>query len=199
MCLSLTYFTWYDNLWVHPCCCKWHYFILFNGWIIFHCIYIHTPDLILLLFFKIQLFSHSLFRRLKVKMWALPPSSKKYPMPLSNILAITLLFSLPMLTTHSCKRHGVKTPLYLVIQRKYMVTQKTLISLSLASMTERIRGKRIIFIPSYCYCCYVASVMSDTVRSHRWKPTRLPHPWDSPGKSTGVNISLKFFFLPLSH
>ena len=132
-------------------------------------------------------------------MWALPPSSKKYPMPLSNILAITLLFSLPMLTTHSCKRHGVKTPLYLVIQRKYMVTQKTLTSLSLASMTERIRGKRIIFIPSYCYCCYVASVMSDTVRSHRWKPTRLPHPWDSPGKSTGVNISLKFFFLPLSH
>ena len=107
-------------------------------------------------------------------------------MPLSNILAITLLFSLPMLTTHSCKRHGVKTPLYLVIQRKYMVTQKTLTSLSLASMTERIRGKRIIFIPSYCYCCYVASVMSDAVRSHRWKPTRLPHPWDSPGKSTGV-------------
>ena len=21
---------------------------------------------------------------------------------------------------------------------------------------------------------------------HRWKPTRLPHPWDSPGKKTGV-------------
>ena len=28
--------------------------------------------------------------------------------------------------------------------------------------------------------------MSDSVGSHRWKPTRLPHPWDSPGKSTGV-------------
>ena len=28
--------------------------------------------------------------------------------------------------------------------------------------------------------------MSDAVRPHRWKPTRLPHPWDSPGKSTGV-------------
>ena len=28
--------------------------------------------------------------------------------------------------------------------------------------------------------------MSDSVRSHRWKPTRLPHPWDSPDKSTGV-------------
>ena len=28
--------------------------------------------------------------------------------------------------------------------------------------------------------------MSDSVRSHRWQPTRLPHPWDSPGKNTGV-------------
>ena len=25
-----------------------------------------------------------------------------------------------------------------------------------------------------------------TVRPHRWKPTRFPHPWDSPGKNTGV-------------
>ena len=28
--------------------------------------------------------------------------------------------------------------------------------------------------------------MSDSVRSHRWQHTRLPHPWDSPGKNTGV-------------
>ena len=28
--------------------------------------------------------------------------------------------------------------------------------------------------------------MSDSVRPHRGQPTRLPHPWDSPGKSTGV-------------
>ena len=28
--------------------------------------------------------------------------------------------------------------------------------------------------------------MSDSVRPHRWKPTRLPHPWDSPDKNTGV-------------
>ena len=25
-----------------------------------------------------------------------------------------------------------------------------------------------------------------TLRPHRQKPTRLPHPWDSPGKNTGV-------------
>ena len=28
--------------------------------------------------------------------------------------------------------------------------------------------------------------MSDSVWSHRWQPTRLPSPWDSPGKNTGV-------------
>ena len=28
--------------------------------------------------------------------------------------------------------------------------------------------------------------MSDSVRPHRWQPTRLPHPWDSPGKNNGV-------------
>ena len=28
--------------------------------------------------------------------------------------------------------------------------------------------------------------MSDSVRPHRWQPTRFPHPWESPGKNTGV-------------
>ena len=28
--------------------------------------------------------------------------------------------------------------------------------------------------------------MSDSVRPQRWQPTRLLHPWDSPGKNTGV-------------
>ena len=40
-CLYLTYLTKDDTLWVHPCCCKWHYFILFCGWVIFPCIYLH--------------------------------------------------------------------------------------------------------------------------------------------------------------
>ena len=30
------------------------------------------------------------------------------------------------------------------------------------------------------------SRVPDSVRSHRWQPMRLPHPWDSPGKNTGV-------------
>ena len=31
-----------------------------------------------------------------------------------------------------------------------------------------------------------ASVVSNSVQPHRWQPTRLPRPWDSPGKNTGV-------------
>ena len=37
-----------------------------------------------------------------------------------------------------------------------------------------------------CCCCQVTSVVSDSVWPHRWQPTRLPCPWDSPGKNTGV-------------
>ena len=37
-----------------------------------------------------------------------------------------------------------------------------------------------------CCCCWVTSVVSNSVRPHRRQPTRLPRPWDSPGKNTGV-------------
>ena len=42
-----------------------------------------------------------------------------------------------------------------------------------------------------CFCCYclVASVVSNSARPHRQQPTRLPHPWDSPGKNTGVGCN----------
>ena len=42
------------------------------------------------------------------------------------------------------------------------------------------------------YCCKVATVVSGSVRPHRWQPSRLRRPWDSPGKNTGVGCH---FFL----
>ena len=45
---------------------------------------------------------------------------------------------------------------------------------------------RLGFTNIHYWCCWVTSVMSDSVRPHRWQPTRLPRPWDSPGKNTGV-------------
>ena len=35
-------------------------------------------------------------------------------------------------------------------------------------------------------CCWVTSVVSYSLRPHRRQPTRLCHPWVSPGKNTGV-------------
>ena len=34
--------------------------------------------------------------------------------------------------------------------------------------------------------------MSDSVRPHRRQPTRLPHPWESPGKNAGVGCHFLF-------
>ena len=44
----------------------------------------------------------------------------------------------------------------------------------------------LLCVHSCCCYCKVASVVSDSVRPHRQQPTRLRHPWDSPGKNTGV-------------
>ena len=44
----------------------------------------------------------------------------------------------------------------------------------------------------YCCCCCVTSVVSDSVRPHRRRPTRLPCPWDSPDKNTGVGCYFLF-------
>ena len=37
--------------------------------------------------------------------------------------------------------------------------------------------------------------MSDSVQPHRQKPTRLPCPWDSPGKNTGVGCHFLFQYM----
>ena len=42
------------------------------------------------------------------------------------------------------------------------------------------------FIPCCCCCCEAASVVSNSVQPPRQQPTRLPRPWDSPAKNTGV-------------
>ena len=35
-------------------------------------------------------------------------------------------------------------------------------------------------------CCHVTSVVSDSVQPHRRQPIRLPRPWDSLSKNTGL-------------
>ena len=52
--------------------------------------------------------------------------------------------------------------------------------------SENLEEKKRLITWCCCCCCYVASVVSDSVRPHRRQPTRLPCPWDSPGRNTGV-------------
>ena len=41
-------------------------------------------------------------------------------------------------------------------------------------------------LESFSLSLYVTSVVSDSVRPQRRQPTSLSHPWDSPGKNTGM-------------
>ena len=41
-----------------------------------------------------------------------------------------------------------------------------------------------------CCCCCITSVVSNSVRLHRRQPIRLPRPWGSLGKNTGVGCHL---------
>ena len=50
----------------------------------------------------------------------------------------------------------------------------------------RVLERGAIAFSNLSICCCIASVVSDSVRPHRWQPTRLPRPWDSPDKNTGV-------------
>ena len=50
-----------------------------------------------------------------------------------------------------------------------------------------IRSHWFIFVSfSLLCCCCITSVVSDSMWPHRRQPSRLPRPWDSPGKNTGV-------------
>ena len=55
------------------------------------------------------------------------------------------------------------------------------------SLCSSLETNTTLFANQLCYCCCeVTSVVSNSVRPHRRQPTRLPCPWDSPGKNTGV-------------
>ena len=59
---------------------------------------------------------------------------------------------------------------------------------SVPSRAERGGTIRVDFLKEcgLTCCCQVTSVVSDPVRPHKWQPARLHHPWDFPGKNTGV-------------
>ena len=75
-----------------------------------------------------------------------------------------------------------------------MVKAPSSLLISHVALNKPLRPPRVSFLlcenevisSLCCCCCCVASVVSDSVRPQRQQPTRLPCPWDSPGKNTGV-------------
>ena len=65
------------------------------------------------------------------------------------------------------------------LSHPYMTTGKT-VALTRRTFVDKV--KSLLFFSFF----FVASVVSDSVRPHGRQPTRLPRPWDSPGKNTGV-------------
>ena len=53
-----------------------------------------------------------------------------------------------------------------------------------------------LYILSIMFCSFFQAakllVLSNSVRPHRQQPTRLRHPWGSPGKNTGVGCHFLF-------
>ena len=80
--------------------------------------------------------------------------------------------------------HEDRSPRSQVQSWQLVSCQFCVVSTSLGKISFPYSGaqtKRLIFMECQsdhccCYCCKVASVVSDSVRSHRWQPTRLPIP-----------------------
>ena len=90
------------------------------------------------------------------------------------------------------KEESEKVGLKLNIQKTKIMASSPIISREIDGETVEtvtdfiLLGSKITADDECCCCCWVASVVSDSVWPQRWQPTRLPRPWDSPGKNTGV-------------
>ena len=98
---------------------------------------------------------------------------------------------------HGCGDHGhginYCTELFLQV-KPVTVLNVCMLSHSVMSHSLRPHGlapTRLLSVrlprQEYCAAAAAKSLQScPTLRPHRWQPTRLPCPWDSPGKNTGV-------------
>ena len=99
--------------------------------------------------------------------------------------------------SNSLRPHGLYSPLNspgqntgvgsLSLLQWIILTQES--NWSFLHCTQILYQLSFIGLCCCCCCCWVASVVSDSGRPYRWQPTRLPCPWDSPGKKTGVGCT----------
>ena len=58
-------------------------------------------------------------------------------------------------------------------------------------LTDKKSSKSLYASAAAAAAAAVSSVVSDSVRPQRQQPTRLSHPWNSPGKNTGVGCHFR--------
>ena len=91
-----------------------------------------------------------------------------------------------------------KSPLFMSIPFK--VRMLSLLHLASKKLNQMLKKKERKHTPTACFSSVCISLLlscfsrvwSDSVRPHRRQPTSLPHPWDSPGKNTGVGCHFLF-------
>jgi len=142
-----------------------------------HLVFCHPLLLLPSIFPSIRVFSNESFLHIRwPKYWSFHFSispSNEY----SGLISFRMdWFDLPavqgtlksLLQNHSSKASILHRSAFFIVQlsHPYMTTGKT-IALAAAAAAK---------LPQSCL----------TLRPHRWQPTRLPRPWDSPGNNTGV-------------
>ena len=86
------------------------------------------------------------------------------------------------------------------------IESKRLFYTSVSLLLSRIQDYRYIFLNSIYICVAAAAAAAKWLQScptlcdpHRWQPTRLCHPWASPGKNTGVGCHFFLHIYALVH
>ena len=106
-----------------------------------------------------------------------------YYLDLSISQTAEVLFTLPVSSTSAAHWHCKRCVSHSVLLSDNILTSHNMMDLLFIDGSAY--SGHHDFSTGLCYC-KVTSVVSDSVWPHRRQPTRLPHPWDSPGKNTGV-------------
>ena len=109
------------------------------------------------------------------------------------------IYTHPSVSTLDLSASLLSNPPSLSTPGLFCSKSRYIISLQIFTMLYHKETHLQSFIKACCCCCEVASVMSDSVRPHRWPPTRLLCPQDSPGKITRVGCHFLLLIKAMAH
>ena len=115
------------------------------------------------------------------------------PWPSSGVQTLPTSFSSQLFGCPGCSSWISQWWLFLMASERPVLTTQHKVDPSSFSVTSAYFNSlhsTTLFLCWLLIYCLSATTMSlqlcPTVWPHRWQPTRLPHPWNSPGKNIGV-------------